>query len=46
MFNLFGEEGEPLTEGAKFRFLMYKVDHQELQTFIEDLRVCDSLEAG
>ena len=46
MFNLFEEEGEPLTEGAKFRFLMEKVNHQELQTVIEALRVRDSLEAG
>ena len=45
MFNLFEEEGEPLTEGAKFRFLMDKVNHQEIQTVIEALRVCDSLEA-
>ena len=46
MFNLFEEEDEPLTEGAKFRFLMYKVNRKELQTVIEALRVCDSLEAG
>ena len=46
MFNLFEEEGEPLTEGAKFRFLMDKVNHQELQTVIEALIVRDSLEAG
>ena len=30
MFNLFEEEDEPLTEGAKFRFLTDKVNHQEL----------------
>ena len=46
MFNLFEEENEPLTEGAKFRFLMYKVNHQDLQMVIEALRVRDSLEAG
>ena len=28
MFNPLEEEGEPLTEGAKFRFLMDKVNHQ------------------
>ena len=46
MFKLFEEEGEPLTEGTKFRFLMDKVNHQELQTVIGALRVRDSLEAG
>ena len=30
MFNLFEEESKPLTEGAKFRFLIDKVNHQYL----------------
>ena len=46
MFNLFEEDGEPLTEGAKFRFPMDKVNYQELHTFIEALRARGSLEAG
>ena len=46
MFNLFDEEGEPFTKGAKFRFLVEKVNHQELQTVIEALRVRGSFEVG
>ena len=46
MLNLFEEEEEPLPEGAMFRLLLDKVNHQELQTVIKALRVCDSLEAG
>ena len=46
MFNLCEEEDEPLTESAKFRFLMDKFNHQDLQTVIEALRVCDSLEGS
>jgi len=34
MFNLFEEEDEPLTESAKFRFLMEKVQNPQLESNI------------
>jgi hypothetical protein len=34
MFNLFEEEDEPLTELAKFRFLMEKVQNPQLEADI------------
>jgi len=39
MFNLFEEEDEPLTESAKFRFLMEKVQNPHLEADISALKV-------
>lgn len=43
MFNLFEEEGEPMTEPAKFRFLLDKVHHPQLTSDISALRVQSNL---
>lgn len=38
MFNIFETEGEPVTEQAKIRMLLKKVEHPSLQTAVENLR--------
>ena len=38
-FNIFGEENEPMTEQAKVRMLLKKVEHPQLQDAIGALRV-------
>ena len=38
MFNIFETEGEPVTEQAKIRMLLKKVEHPQLQTAVENLR--------
>jgi len=43
MFNLFEEEDEPLTESAKFRFLMEKVQNPQLEADISALKVKSGL---
>jgi len=43
MFNLFEEEEEPLTESAKFRFLMEKVQNPQLEADISALKVKSGL---
>jgi len=43
MFNLFEEEDEPLTESAKFRFLIEKVQNPQLETDISALKVKSGL---
>ena len=43
MFNLFKEEDEPLTESAKFRFLMEKVQNPQLEADISALKVKSGL---
>ena len=43
MFNLFEEEDEPLTELAKFRFLMEKVQNPQLEADISALKVKSGL---
>jgi hypothetical protein len=43
MFNLFEEEEEPLTELAKFRFLMEKVQNPQLEADISALKVKSGL---
>ena len=37
MFNLFEEEGEPMTEAAKLRFLLDKVNHSQLESNVSAL---------
>ena len=39
MFNLLEEEDEPLTESAKVRFLMEKVQNPQLEADISALKV-------
>ena len=43
MFNLFEKEDEPLTESAKFRFLMEKVQNPQLEADISALKVKSGL---
>ena len=43
MFNLFKEEDESLTESAKFRFLMEKVQNPQLEADISALKVKSGL---
>ena len=38
MFNIFEEEGEPMQEGARIRYLFNQVQHSGLQSSIEALR--------
>ena len=45
MFNLFEEEGEPMTEAAKLRFLLDKVNHSQLESDVSALRVKNNLAA-
>ena len=43
MFNLFEEENEPMTEAAKLRFILDKVNHPQLESDVSDLRVKNNL---
>ena len=45
MFNLFEDVGEPYTEGAKLRFLLEKIQSQELSPAVEAVRSDVSLKA-
>ena len=42
MFNIFETEGEPVTEQAKIRYLLKKVEHPQLQSAVENLRFTSS----
>lgn len=44
MFNIFEEEGEAMTEQAKVRMLLSKIEHPQLQDAIGALRVRASIE--
>ena len=44
MFNIFVEEGEPISESAKVRLLLKKVEHPQLQDAIGALRVRSAIE--
>ena len=46
MFNLFEEENEPMTEAAKLRFLLDKVNHPQLESDVSALRVKNNLASG
>ena len=46
MFNLFEEESEPMTEAAKLRFLLDKVNHPQLESDISALRLKNNLASG
>ena len=46
MFNLFEEENEPMTEAAKLRFLLEKVNHPQLKSDVSALRVKNNLASG
>ena len=39
MFNLFKEEDYPMTEAAKLRFLLEKVNHPQLESDVSYLHV-------
>ena len=43
MFNLFEEENEPMTEAAKLRFLLDKVNHPQLKSDVSALRVKNNI---
>ena len=44
MFNIFAEEGEPMTEQAKVRMLLAKVEHPQLKDAVGALRVRASMD--
>lgn len=44
MFNIFADEGEPLTEQAKVRMLLAKVEHPQLKDAVGALRVRASMD--
>jgi hypothetical protein len=44
MFNIFDEEGEPISETAKVRLLLKKVEHPQLQDAIGALRVRSAID--
>ena len=46
MFNLFEEENEPMTEAAKLRFILDKVNHSQLESDVSALRVKNNLASG
>ena len=46
MFNLFEEENDPMTEAAKLRFLLDKVDHPRLKSDVSAMRVKNNLASG
>ena len=46
MFNLFKEEDKPVTEAAKMRFLLDKVNHPQLESDVSALRVKNNLASG
>ena len=46
MFNLFEQESEPITEAAKLRFLLDKVNHPQLKSDISALRVKYNIASG
>ena len=46
MFNLFKEEDKPMTEAAKLRFLLDKVNHPQLESDVSALRVNNNLASG
>ena len=46
MFNLFEEEDEPMTEAAKLRFLLEKVDNSQIESDVSALRVSNILASG
>ena len=43
MFNLFEEENEPMTEAAKLRFLLDKVNHPHIESDVSALQVKNNL---
>ena len=45
MFNLFEEENEPMTEAAKLRFLLDRVNHPQLKSDVSALRVKNNIES-
>jgi hypothetical protein len=44
MFNIFVQEGEPISESAKVRLLLKKIEHPQLQDTIGALRVRSAIE--
>ena len=46
MFNLLEEENDPMTEAAKLRFLLDKVNHPQIESDISSLRVKNNLALG
>ena len=46
MYILFEEEDEPMTEAAKLRFLLDKVNHPQLESDVSALRVKNNIASG
>ena len=46
MLNLFKEEDEPMTEAAKLRFLLEKVNHPHPESDVSALRLKKNLTSG
>ena len=46
MFNIFEQQGEPMTEEAKVRFILRKVQHPQLANPVETMRSRNSLRPG
>ena len=46
MFNLFKEEDKPVTEAAKMRFLLDKVNHPQIDSDVSALPVNNNLASG
>ena len=46
MFNLFEEENDPMTEAAKLRFLLDKVNHPQLESDVSALHIKNNLASG